>query len=484
MKQKIIFWFLATTLALAGCFPIYPTHRAATKNFFLSTPLSPTALPSVVRTLVPPTVTELPPVSSAYPVPSEETPTQRGYPYPAAQSVSGSTPAASSTQPAAVSFLDCARTPGLVACADQNVALKAYLAFYDASAGRVIGLDLENGQGWQSLLPAGQPPTWLSWSMGGANGSQLMVSLGNNQYDVFSAAGNLLETFSSETPPAWQPGGALSRDGTLRSETGAEARLVQTRDMQWLLHIRTAQGEQRSLPVEANPADLLYTLRSWAPGGKMLLAQSYFASNQAMTQGGQLILIDAETGAIQSIKASMAINDQAAAGYAWDPVQSELLAFLETSETSVLAPRLAMLDIKTGQLHFPLPEGLQVNGLAWHPDGRLAFAVGQINAMTPPDAKKDFPSSGIYLLDPQSGKITNLVAAPQGAIDTWPQWADGGQTLVYARALPGSNDALLVQVRARRVSDGMEWVLVDSLPATEQAMEPGFAKRLLAFTQK
>jgi hypothetical protein len=125
-----------------------------------------------------------------------------------------------------------------------------------------------------------------------------------------------------------------------------------------------------------------------------------------------------------------------------------------------------------------------VNGLAWNPDGRLAFAVGQVADLAPPDVQKDFPGPGIYLLDPQSGKVETLVQSPRGVTDAWPQWTADGKTLLYARALPGQNNGLIAEVRARRSGDGMEWVLVEGLPVPEPVAAPSFAQRILAFLTK
>lgn len=318
----------------------------------------------------------------------------------------------------------------------------------------------------------------MEWSEGDAREARLLVSLGGGRYQVFSSDGSLLETFFSETIPTWQPDGALSRDGSVHSPAGDTARLEHTRDLSWVLHVKTAQGENH-LPLDANPGDILYKLLGWAPGGQVLLAQAYYAGNEAMTQGGQVVTIDATTGATQAIQAWMPLSDFPSLYFAWDPAHTGHLAFLESGETGVLAPRLALLDIRTGAVQYPLAGDLPVGSLAWRPDGKLAFAVDS-RGLDQPAGQKDGP--GIHLFDPQTGTVSQLVGPPSGGAVAWPHWTADGQALVYVRVLPAPKSQRVIQVRALRISDGVEWVLVEGLEGAGTMDRPGFLEGLLAYS--
>ncbi len=480
MKQKFLGFLLSAAL-LVGCSS--PTVNTKSP---LRTITALRVLPTAVRTLVPAT-TAYPAAAPTYPFPSDAPyPVSQteaalvGTAYPIPQPLVAASP---SIQLTAVPFQDCARTPGLVGCAPDAIPLKARLAYMDTAPARLVALDLENGQGWQVPLPPGLSPDGLAWSPAGPGEPRLLLSLGDHRYEVLSAGGKSLEHVTSQTPLSWQPDAALSKDGAVHAENGDQAFLEQTADLHWLLHVKTAQGE-KSLPLDSDPGDILYALLGWVPGAQTLLAQSYFAGNQAMTQGGQVITIDSNSAAIQTYPARLPLSDSPAQYYAWDPTRPARLAFLESSETGVITPRLALLDLKTGQLQYPLPEGLLPTNLAWNPDGRLAFAVNQIDALTSPEARKSFPTAGIYLLDPRNGQVQSLVSSPPGAVDTWPHWTADGQNLLYARVLTSPNGASPMQVRARRLGDGAEWVLVEGLPGSQTANEPVFANRWLAFSAK
>lgn len=399
------------------------------------------------------------------------------YPYPATPLPSGTL--APVTGGAAAPFQDCARTPGMVGCDPAAVPLKARLAYFDSNPPRLVSLDLETGQGWQAAWK-GEAPTWLEWSEGDAREARLLVSLGGGRYQVFSSDGSLLETFTSETIPAWQPDGALSRDGSVHSPAGDTVRLEHTPDLSWLLHVKTTRGEEH-LPLDANPGDILYKLLGWVPGSQALLAQAYYAGNEAMTQGGRVVTIDVNTGAIKTTQASMSLSDFLSPFFTWDPVHDGRLAFLETGETSVYAPRLALLDFQTGEVRYPLPGDPLICSLAWRPDGTLAFAVGGREA-NPRAGQKDAPGPGVYLLDPQAGSISSLVEPLPGGALAWLHWTADGQVLVYARVLPGQKSTLSVQVRARRLSDGMEWVLVERLEGLETLDCPGLLNGVIAYS--
>ncbi len=474
----ILFW-------LAGCSsPARTLPPDAIKQ--PPTAASPQSQPTAIRTLATETAQPaqatpgyLPPATEAAP---EASPTETPGAYPAPGALPGEAVTAVATGAPASPFQDCARTPGLVGCGSGAPALKARLAYFDFDPQRLVGLDLETGQGWQVPYPE-TIPARLAWSNAGAQDARLLFSMANGPYTVYAPDGARLETFASDTVPLLQPDGALSRDGSLHSPEGRVARLEHTKEMAWLLHIQSAEGE-KVLPLNANPGDILYHLLDWAPGGQALLAQAYFAGNRAMTMGGQVIAIDAATGSIREFPAAIPLRDDPTAFFAWDPLQPGRAALLETSETDAAAPRLALLDLPSGKVEFPLPEGLLVNSLAWHKEGWLAFSVVSVSGQASAEFRETYPGAGIYRFDPQNGNVQQLVSAPPGAVDGWLHFLAEDGALVYARLLRPSGEMALVEVRARQLSDGKEALLAQKLAGPNPRDPTDFVEGLLAFGMK
>jgi hypothetical protein len=347
----------------------------------------------------------------------------------------------------------------------------------------VVGLDLRGGQGWQAALEGS--PSWLAWS---PDGGRLLLAeqsdLGE-QYVLFSADGVLLERFTADIPPTWQPDGSLSRDGRLRSAQGWEAELAQTDDFRQVLRYRPPGEKWRSLLLEGESPDALFSLRTWVPAtpeadAPRLLLQSYLGGNAALLFGGDLLLADLEAGTLASLEISAPLD---ASGFAWNPAQPAQLALVTSGEPDGTR-QLALYNFETGQLRYPLPEGVIVAELSWQPDGDLlAFSTGDLAGNASAEARKLFPAPGIYLLEAQSGDVTALPQPPPGAQDGWPQWA-GADTLLYGRALPLRSGEPGLQVRARRLADGRDWLLVDGLPAPPTAAGRIFWDRALAFVMQ
>ena len=390
---------------------------------------------------------------------------------PGAAAVSAATPGAAPS-----SYHDCARTPGLVGCDAQATPLAGRLAFADAAAGRIVALDLTGGQGWQAPLQA----SWLDWS---PDGKALLAAWGEQSYTVYSAQGQPRDTFTAApgamTRPTWLADSSLSREGAVAAADGTLARLEYTPEMTWLLHIQPAQGQERVLGLEPQPTDRLYQIATWAPDGSKLLVQRYYASNSAMLLGGEVVEVDTTSGAMRSLNITAPLDPEAT--FAWRPGEAKpaLLALIASGGPIMGARRLALLDAATGKVSNPLPEGIDVSGLDWRPDGKtLAFSAAP-GETAPAEAKEIFSGPGIYQLDPQTGAVTRLVAAPEGAIDAWPHWTADGKALLYARVITmTSSGGAMAQVRAYQ--DGRDWTVVDGLPAPGDTQGAAWAS-LVAF---
>lgn len=356
-------------------------------------------------------------------------------------------------------FQNCAVTPGIVGCDPQAVPFAGLLSFYDTRANRLVTLNLLTGEGWQAPANGGR----LRWSPAG---DQLLVDYGMDLYALYGRAGNLIRTFESELAPEWLPNNQLNigEIDIVIAEDGRKASLAYVDEM-FVLQIETADGtESRAVTLHPQPPDRLYSLRGWVPGSDLLLAQTYFAGNAAITAGGQLITIDSNTGVEQDLNSAAPLGDRGE--FAWNPAQSSLLGFLASGSPGVPDQgRLALFDFRTGQLRYPLPDGVDIGDLEWQPDGRsLAFSVTRIDPQQGPGAPGEpFDSEGIYLLDPQTGEVQTVTYPALNAKDRSPYWDATGQTLLFQRAIETGPGQTFTQVLAQRIGEGKERILIDGL---------------------
>ncbi len=418
-------------------------------------------LPSVVVTLLPagtstptggPPAVENPP-SEAYPSPVDANSTPVETPTLAAPPDQQPELAVNQSQP----WQDCALTPGWAACDPSVPIIQANLALVQPGGPSLAALDLAGQDGWQVNIH----PQWVGWS---PDGSRLLVGLNDQQYAIFSATGQLQETFTDPYDPRWQPDNTVGKDGHIHSAQGDDAWFEVTADGRWNLHVLpAAQTAEKTLEIESQPTDKLYQLVSWVPGKQQVLAVYYYADNAAMVQGGTLILIDTQTGRLQP----MAESDHAMTPLGWRRVLSwnpkaAVLAYTDLRVASSPYPTLALMDFSIGQIRLPLPEGVQVSGLSWDSAGeKLAFAGIPQADLSPADAEANYPLPAIYVLSPTTGEVKLLTHPPDGARDSLPRWSADGSILLYARWF----DSGALEVRAMRLSDGKDWVILSGLPA-------------------
>jgi hypothetical protein len=454
------FWMvpvLCLALLLGGCGAGTAARRGvAPRQPSAAGPV--TGLTEVVRTTVPvgTLAAATPALVDSYPA------------YPAAEDppvVDGAYPAPGQGEEAPAGsqpFQDCARTPGLAGCGAQAFPLVGRLAIFDLAAGRLIVLDLQGGEGWQTHTGPGR----LSWSPDGEYLLLVNESEGGARYELWSADGLPLPALAVDGPARWQPDGSLSGVDTAVSARGDRARLERIQEGSWVVHVRPAGGEEQALPLTPALADEVFLLRDWLPGGERLLAQRAFASGAALQEGGELVVVDAQTGQVQGLEITAPLDESA--GLAWNPSQPLQLALLASGGGAGErggVPGLALVDFNSGQKSAPLPEDLRVSGLSWRPDGeRLAIAVEAVGDLATNEGKDVLDGPGIFLLDPQTGGFERITQPPPGAQDGWPRWSAGG-TLVFARLLSDELAGPLVEVRARQVDTGQESVLFQGLAA-------------------
>jgi len=440
--------------AIAGC------GLGVTQNIQLPQQAQATSIPlekSQVVTLAPaktsppaaPT-TEGAPEVYPYPAPEHAATVQSAYPAPEEQTPIATLPEETpSGSPAAGNGLPwkaCEQAPGWVGCDPKApFALKGRVAFVDANLPAFIVLDLQSGEGWS----VNRKPLRMEWS---PLGDRLLVTLDDGSYADYEASGTLIEQFNSEIEPRWQADDSLSRDGLVRSLIGGEAWLKQAENGTWQLRVMKNPADTiATFALETQSADSLYELVSWVPGASQVLGQFYVAGNSAMMQGGQLFLMNVETGERTDLKAFAPLGWNAA--FAWNPTSS-MLAFTETGSTEGGIPVLALLDFATGQITYPLPAGVQVSGLSWQPSGEgLAFAALPFKEVA------GYANAAIYYLRPGDSQAQALTKPQPGAVDGVPHWLDN-DTLLYARRIKTG----VLEIHALNVKLEQDITLVSGLP--------------------
>lgn len=378
----------------------------------------------------------------------------------------------------AAAFQDCARTPGLPGCGAEVAALAARLAFFEGDSSRLMVLDLLSGEGRQVALE--NAPRRLEWS---ADGFALLVEIGPDSYAVFDRQARFDRVFNSEALPRWQPNSQINQDGLVSSSDGWLAELRSEDGSAWNLHVWNQQAAERVLPVSGGPPDTLYSLRGWIPNTLKVLVQIYTAGNAAMLSGGQLALLDAQDGVLTPLNITARLDDSVVA---WEQAAGDhpRLAVLSGGQPEG-ASGIALYDFASQETRELLPVGAVINDLAWSADGSgLYFAVAGLAADASPEARKAFSGVGIYRVEAQEGAITRVTAPPPGAQDGWPQLTADGRALVYARVLPELSGAGKIQVRARLLENGQEWVLVEGLPAAETVAGRVIWNRFIAYTDR
>lgn len=339
-------------------------------------------------------------------------------------------------------------------------------------------IDLATGEGWQVR----QPAAWVDWS---ENGQFLLMEVGGeggSTFALYRRDGTPVQELPFAERPHWEGENAILPAGVIRrAADGHEARLEYTPDMTWLLHTRAGSGaEWQAVPVEPQPTDRLYNLMDWVPGTNLVLAQRYVAGNAAMTTGAELVTIDALSGQVNPLGAAAPLGQTG--GYAWKPGGDPVLG-LVASGGGEGARRLAVVDFSTGDVRYPLPEGVMINDLAWTPSGdRLAVAVLETGAVTAPEAGQGIAGPGIYLVDPGTAVVEQVTQAPEGEVDGFANWTANGEVLLFARTATGEQGERTAGVFARRVADGQEFEVVSGVPIQDDRFGTVLWQQLFAYT--
>jgi dipeptidyl aminopeptidase/acylaminoacyl peptidase len=235
------------------------------------------------------------------------------------------------------------------------------------------------------------------------------------------------------------------------------------------------------MTVDPQPADRQYLLLDRIPGSEKLLVQSYFPTNLGMAAGGSLLLIDPQTEKIQPLGVDAPLPP--AANLAWSPSQPSLLAFTAAGAQPGLSI-LTLFDFKTMNLMQPVPHGIQVNSLDWHPDGlRLAFAAEPIPGVTAAADLKTFPASGIYLYDTRSGKVNLTLHAPEGVSIGWVGWSADGKSLLYGRISRNAAGKTQGEVHAFALESQRDTILLNSIELSPGHLSPAVWQNILSYSR-
>ncbi len=382
--------------------------------------------------------------------------------------------------------------PGLD-CASTLVPLPGVrLAFVDPRPGldsHPHSIDLGTKQLW---VLGQQPSRLVGWS---PSGEYLLTTQGEDTYAVYSFDGTTATVVPSQSaPPFWAPPDAFfgatdwlavpTVDGSLRAQPfprgqarpilpkgslgsggGASVvwsgggRVAWTLSLDQLaaggkleqdLHVTTADGNSKTVTwrLSDDVRQAYYQVLDWAPGTSLLLAGKGMTGNSLWSWPVPLVAIDADTGKIRDLGASMLLTPES---HAWHPTQPGLLALAEGGGRYLTQPnRLALLDVSSGEVKVLRGEGMSVFEPAWSPDGKsLAYAAVSVPAEAQGDGaalERLLEGRAIYVVDPATSQ-TRAVTNPGTAIDGWPQWSSDGSRLLYTRQREGHTDVRIVSLK-------------------------------------
>jgi Tol biopolymer transport system component len=369
--------------------------------------------------------------------------------------------------PLSVPYQNCTKTPGLWGCGPSTSVINGKVAFYD-SDGRLVVIDLGNGTGWQVLLPH---PGLFSWS---PNGSQLLVQMpmneedaldGRNEYIVYDSQGKWIKNFEAdyvnwrENGTLWVPYAALNNQ--IVSSDGAMA----WADEAWVgeklqLHLQDPSDlSEQILSLDACRANRLFRLYTLFPEVHNLIA--YMPQESIINDlriGSEICWIDTQARKIKSVGLHGHLGT---AGLS--ELKGDILAVIDRQWEVMPFGRLALLNGRTGQVQFPLPESTVVRELAWQPGSSdwlaLATAPGADVDQKP---NPNMPVQGIYLYNFSSSETRLLVPTEVGWRDGLLRWSKDGKFLIYAH-FEYSEDRPNASLMIYRMVDGKSWPLVIGL---------------------
>jgi hypothetical protein len=363
-------------------------------------------------------------------------------------------------------YRNCTKTPGLWGCDPSAPAIHGKIAFYD-SDGKLAVIDLGNGTGWQITMPA---PNGLSWS---PDGSQLLVRRQvqesdlnqKNEYTLYAAQGKHLNTFESDYA-YWREDGTLSdryesRANRVVAPDGAAAWIdynMVTEKLQ--LHLQAPSDPfEQILSMDACRTARLFRLYAMFPEGHNLIAYMPQESviNDVMI-GSEICWIDTQT---RKTKSTGLHGHLGVAGLS--ELKGDTLAVIDRQWEVMPFGHLALLNGRTGQVQFPLPESIVARELAWQPGNSewLALATAPREGA---DQKPDpyMPVAGIYLYNFRSGEVCLLIETEVGWRDGLFRWSKDGKFLIYGH-FEYSEDRPTASLMVYRMADGKSWPLVINL---------------------
>jgi hypothetical protein len=351
-------------------------------------------------------------------------------------------------------------------CEPSAPAIHGKIAFYD-STGKLVVMDLSDGTGWQVVSPQ---PDLFSWS---PDGSQLLVRVAisqnivdiKNKYVVYDAKGKRINAFEAGYR-SWR------EDGTLYDYTAPENRVenrVVSPDgvVAWIDYNTFNEKLQLHLQAPSDPFEQILSMDTCRIARPFLLYALFpedhnliaympegSVSNDVMV-GSEICWIDTRAGKTQSTGLHGHLG---VAGLS--ELKGDILAVIDRQRELMPFGRLALLNGRTGQVQFPLPESTVARELAWQPGSSewLALATAPREG-TGQKPDPYMPVAGIYLYNFRSGEVCLLVQTEAGWRDGLLRWSKDGKFLIYAH-FEYSGDRPTVSLMVYRMADGKSWPLV------------------------
>ncbi len=265
---------------------------------------------------------------------------------------------------------------------------------------------------------------------------ELWIQTGDGSFIAYSPS--LTETREILPAGTLGPSGRATliwaNDGTL-AWSGNMDDIASSGEWKQELTVQQADGQdKKALPLSKDIRESYLQLVSWIPGTRLILAGSGLLANSLWVDGVPLVTINADTGEIRQLDATMLLTPGA---YAWKPGADGLMGLAEGASRFLQQnKRLSLLNTLSGEMTRVTDEKLAAFEPAWSPGGKL-LAFDASPAVSQPQGDGSsmegaLRGRAIYVASPETGKVTTCTQ-PDTASDYAPRWAGDDEHLLYVR---------------------------------------------------
>ena len=222
-------------------------------------------------------------------------------------------------------------------------------------------------------------------------------------------------------------------------------------------------GAQHHWTLATRQAGQCFQLLEEAPGAPLLLLGASAAQNDpsaaqndlSAAQGLDLYVFDIPSGSLHPLGVHSLATREA---YAWNPILPGLLAVAAGSGPYIdSGQRLAYVNLNSGEVQYPLEDGVSMFEPSWSPDGRwLALSVLPERPVEGDDRvhAANLVGRAIYRFNPATQQMLPVTRPGEGQMDSWPHWSANGQQILFTRST-----GEMIELRAHSLTGDQETVL-------------------------